>query len=133
MLHLLQKTYLVPSHQDQRNARKAQLLLGACLKHPVSLLENIQMFHVYSTPAWKHWLFAEEIQKWLCNECISFNIWGLPSSWLMLNPSWHRKLTHSTGVKSLFPMTYATFPKSFCLLTHWDAMYTKLFCPLAPG
>ncbi len=62
------------------NMRKVQLLLRACLKHLVSLLENIQMFHVYSTPAWKHWLFVEEIQKWLCNECIPFNIWGLPVS-----------------------------------------------------
>jgi len=57
-----------------------QLLLGACLKHPVSLLENVQMLHVYSTPAWKHWLFAEEIQEWLCDECIPFDIWGLPVS-----------------------------------------------------
>ena len=60
--------------------RKVQLLLRACLKHLVSLLENVQMFHVYSTPAQKHWLFAEEIQKWLCDECIPFNIWGLPVS-----------------------------------------------------
>jgi hypothetical protein len=38
------------------------------------------MLHVYSTPAWKHWLFAEEIQERLCDECIPFNIRGLPAS-----------------------------------------------------
>lgn len=38
------------------------------------------MLHVYSTPAWKHWLFAEEIQERLCDEHIPFNIRGLPAS-----------------------------------------------------
>ena len=38
------------------------------------------MLHVYSTPVWKHWLFAEEIQERLCDECIPFNIRGLPAS-----------------------------------------------------
>ena len=60
--------------------RKALLLLGACLKHLVSLLENFQMLYVYSTAAWKHWLFAEEIQERLCDESIPFNIRGLPAS-----------------------------------------------------
>ena len=38
------------------------------------------MLHVYSTPAWKHWLFVEDIQKRLCDVSIPFNIRGLPAS-----------------------------------------------------
>jgi len=38
------------------------------------------MLHVYSTPAWKHWLFAEGMQEWLCDKCIPFDIRGLPAS-----------------------------------------------------
>ena len=38
------------------------------------------MLHVYSTPAWKHWLFVEGMQEWLCDKCILFDIWGLPVS-----------------------------------------------------
>ncbi|KAI9433768.1 hypothetical protein F5148DRAFT_1154871 [Russula earlei] len=31
-------------------------------------------------PVWKHWLFVEEIQEWLCEECIPFHVWGVPTS-----------------------------------------------------
>ncbi|KAI9510621.1 hypothetical protein F5148DRAFT_1147409 [Russula earlei] len=31
-------------------------------------------------PVWKHWLFVEEIQEWLCEECIPFHVWGVPIS-----------------------------------------------------
>ncbi|KAI9432811.1 hypothetical protein F5148DRAFT_1154969, partial [Russula earlei] len=31
-------------------------------------------------PVWKHWLFVEEIQEWLCEECIPFHVRGVPMS-----------------------------------------------------
>ncbi|KAI9437346.1 hypothetical protein F5148DRAFT_1154417, partial [Russula earlei] len=31
-------------------------------------------------PVWKHWLFAEEIQERLCEECIPFYVRGVPTS-----------------------------------------------------
>ncbi|KAI9440210.1 hypothetical protein F5148DRAFT_1154094, partial [Russula earlei] len=31
-------------------------------------------------PVWKHWLFAEEIQERLCEECIPFHVRGVPTS-----------------------------------------------------
>ncbi|KAI9451648.1 hypothetical protein F5148DRAFT_1152424 [Russula earlei] len=31
-------------------------------------------------PVWKHWLFAEEIQERLCEECIPFHVQGVPMS-----------------------------------------------------
>ncbi|KAI9456797.1 hypothetical protein F5148DRAFT_1151272 [Russula earlei] len=30
-------------------------------------------------PVWKHWLFAEEIQERLCEECIPFYVRGVPT------------------------------------------------------
>jgi hypothetical protein len=45
-----------------------------------SLGDRVDFSCVYSRKAWKHWLFAEELQEALGDECIPFHIRGVPSS-----------------------------------------------------
>lgn len=41
---------------------------------------NSELLHAYSKQASTHWLFAEDIQEHLREECIPFHVRGLPAS-----------------------------------------------------
>lgn len=66
-----------PEPEEHEESTESPWCLG---QQPGEFLMNTELLYTYSKQASTHWLFAEDIQDRLREECIPFHVRGVPAS-----------------------------------------------------